>query len=134
MLSSEKHKVIEALAIKYPLAITAVPHEVKPLTDKFVGEIFFDLGKVPKEFKRAIIASILWYKTWPDYLRAVAFGEYKVNIHGHKILLPSIMERENAREELKKINKWNKRCETLFKVNMGRKEAANRQVIKKAPA
>lgn len=126
MQQSEKHKVIKALSDKYPNAISIEPHEIKPLTDKFEGELFFELGKVPKEFKHAIIISIKWYKTWPDYLRAVAFGEYKVNVHGHKITLPTIKEREDARNKLKELNAWSKRCETLFKVNMGRKDAANR--------
>ncbi|MBI6547204.1 hypothetical protein [Xenorhabdus lircayensis] len=126
MSGLNKGKIIEVLSLKYPNALSITPYKVKPLSDNFDGALLFNLGRIPKKFKNGIIISLQWHRNWPDYLRVVAFGEYKVNIHGSKVCLPTIQEREDARQTLKNMGLWNKRCENLFKVNMGRKDAANR--------
>ncbi|HHL0958877.1 TPA: ProQ/FINO family protein [Serratia marcescens] len=122
----EHAEVISALAERYPETISTVPHEVVPLTTEIVGEIFFDLGPLPDEYKTQIRAAIAWYMASPIYLRSVAFGEHRRNLAGNRTERPSIAEREAAREILRERGFWTKRMDMVFKVNMGRKEAANR--------
>lgn len=122
----EHAEVISALAERYPGAISTIPHEVVPLTENIIGEIFFDLGQPPVEYRTRIRAAITWYMGSPIYIRAIAFGEHRRNLAGNRMERPSIAERQAARETLRERGAWTKRMDMVFKVNMGRKEAANR--------
>lgn len=122
----ENTDIISALAERYPDAFSVIPHEVVPLVENIVDAIFYDIGQVPIEYKKRIHAAVSWYMSWPIYVQSVAFGECRRNLSGHRLERPTIAERELARTRLKECGFWTKRMDMVFKVNMGRKEAANR--------
>lgn len=119
-------EIIKVLAERYPESFFVIPYKVVPLVHDIVHELFADLGHIPKEYKNSLRRALYQYKSSDSYLQSVAFGEYRRNLAGNRIVRTSVSEREEARAQLKERGIWTRRMELLFKVNMGRKEASNR--------
>lgn len=120
--------VIEELSRRYPEALTAIPHKIKPIIDDFEVEIFKDIGSMPRQLKRDVYSAISWYRMRSSYLVALISERGKVNIKGEVADQVTLVEKIEAREELKRRGLWTSRLNKLLKARTGRIEVTRGEI------
>lgn len=120
--------VIEELSRRYPEALTVIPHKIKPIIDDFEVEIFKDIGSMPRQLKRDVYSAISWYRMRSSYLVALISERGKVNIKGEVADQVTLVEKIEAREELKRRGLWTSRLNKLLKARTGRIEVTRGEI------
>ncbi|HCK29788.1 ProQ/FINO family protein [Acinetobacter ursingii] len=105
--------VLKMLMERYPHLFDYRKEYIFPLWIGITGEIIKDL-QIHPDHHSSIKRAICYYQSWDGYLQSLAFSRVKYNLWKEQKQKTLALERNHAREELKRRKLWTERMEIVF--------------------